>query len=340
MGTHYRHLTEADRIKIDVMRMEKRSLGFIAQAIGFSKSTISREINRAAIDGCDRYFAFSGQRRYRTKRKFAGLLRRRLTADTGSPLWKTVIRGLREDLSPEEIAGRLKLIGHEHQVSHETIYLGIYALPSGKQRSELIQRLRWSRAGRRTRGRVKRRFTGIQNMTSIAQRPAEVASRLVPGHIEGDLIKGAKNASAVGTLVERVSRLVMLAKLDNASSQHVTDAFVGRLRSIPKFMRKSMTYDRGCEMALHQQLTKRLDMPVYFCDPYSPWQRGTNENTNGLIRQYLPKGTDLSLITQQQLTAIEFKLNNRPRKILGFRTPLEVFHELRIQNKRGVALQP
>jgi len=127
MGTHYRHLTEADRIKIDVMRMEKRSLGFIAQAIGFSKSTISREIQRAAIGGCDRYFAFSGQRRYRTKRKLAGLVRRRLTADTGSPLWRTVIRGLREDLSPEEVAGRLKLIGHEHQVSHETIYLGIGA---------------------------------------------------------------------------------------------------------------------------------------------------------------------------------------------------------------------
>jgi len=340
MGNHYRHLTETDRLKIDALRMEKRSLGFIAEAIGFSKSTVSREINRSAINGCNRYFAFAAQRRARGKRKLAGLVRRRLTADTDSPLWKTVIRGLRADLSPEEIAGRLKLIGHKHQISHETIYLGIYALPCGKQRSELIKRLRWSRAGRRSRGRVLRRFTGIQNMTSIAQRPAEVDARKVPGHIEGDLIKGAKNASAIGTLVERVSRMVALVKLDNASSGHVTDAFVKRLRSIPKFMRKSMTYDRGAEMSMHQQLTKRLDMPVYFCDPYSPWQRGTNENTNGLIRQYLPKGTDLSLITQQQLTEIEFKLNNRPRKVLGFRTPLEVFNELRMLNKRGVALQP
>lgn len=340
MGTHYRHLAESDRFKIDDMRMQGHSLSVIAEAIGFSKSTISREIKRSAIDDCGRYFSFAGQRRYRAKRKLAGLVRRKLTADTSTPLWKTVIQGLRQDLSPETIAGRLKLVGHEHQISHETIYLGVYALPCGKRRSELIKLLRWSRAGRRNRGRVKRRFTGIQNMTSIAQRPAEVAARLVPGHIEGDLIKGAKNASAIGTLVERVSRLVLLTKLDNASAPHVTDAFVKRLRRIPKFMRKSMTYDRGCEMAMHLQLTKRLDMPVYFCDPYSPWQRGTNENTNGLIRQYLPKSTDLNLVTQQQLTDIEFKLNNRPRKVLGFRTPLEVFNDLRIQHKLGVALQP
>lgn len=322
------------------MRSQGHSLSEIGAAIGFSKSTVSREIKRSAIEGFNRYIAPVAQQRYFAKRKLAGMVRRRLTADTNTPLWRTVISGLRHDLSPEEIAGRLKLIGHKHQISHETIYLGIYALPQGKQRSELVKLLRWSRAGRRSRGRVKRRFTGIQNMTSIAQRPAEVAARQVPGHIEGDLIKGAKNASAIGTLVERVSRLVMLTKLDNASSHHVTDAFVKRLRCVPKFMRKSMTYDRGSEMAMHQELTKRLDMPVYFCDPYSPWQRGTNENTNGLIRQYLPKGTDLSLVTQQQLTGIEFKLNNRPRKVLGFRTPLEVFNELRMQNKRGVALQP
>lgn len=322
------------------MRSQGHSLSDIGEAIGFNKSTISREIKRSAIEGFNRYVAPVAQQRYCTKRKLSGLVRRRLTADTNSPLWKTVISGLRHDLSPEEIAGRLKLIGHEHQISHETIYLGTYALPPGQQRSELVKLLRWSRAGRRSRGRVKRRFTGIQNMTSIAQRPAEVAARTEPGHIEGDLIKGAKNASAIGTLVERVTRMVMLTKLDNASSQHVTDAFVKRLRCVPKFMRKSMTYDRGTEMAMHQELTKRLDMPIYFCDPYSPWQRGTNENTNGLIRQYLPKGTDLSLVTQQQLTDIEFKLNNRPRKVLGFRTPLEVFNELRMQIKRGVALQP
>ena len=340
MGTQYRHLSETDRFKIDSMRSQGYSLSEIGAAIGFSKSTISREIKRATIAGFDRYVAPVGQQRYGAKRKLAGHGRRRLTADTNSPLWKTVISGLRHDLSPEEIAGRLKLIGHEHQISHETIYLGIYALPAGHKRSELIKLLRWSRAGRRSRGRVKRQFTGIQNMTSIDQRPAQAAQRRTPGHIEGDLIKGARNASAIGTLVERVSRLTMLVKLNNSSSQHVTDCFIKRLRSMPKFMRQSLTYDRGSEMAMHQKLTKKLHMPVYFCDPYSPWQRGTNENTNGLIRQYLPKGTDLSLVTQRQLTEIEFKLNNRPRKVLGFKTPLEVFNELRMQNKRGVALQP
>lgn len=340
MGIQYRHLSEADRFKIDHMRSQGHSLSEIASAIGFSKSTISREIQRSAIEGFNRYVAPVAQQRSRAKRKLAGMVRRRLTADTSTPLWKTVISGLRNDLSPELISGRLKLIGHTHQISHETIYLGIYALPPSKQRSELVKLLRWSRAGRRTRGRVKRQFTSIQNMTPIALRPCEVDARQAPGHIEGDLIKGANNASSIGTLVERVTRMVMLVKLDNASSQHVTDAFVKRLRCIPKFMRKSMTYDRGSEMARHHELTKRLDMPVYFCDPYSPWQRGTNENTNGLIRQYLPKGTDLSQVTQQQLSEIEFKLNNRPRKVLGFRTPLEVFNELRMQNKRGVALQP
>ena len=176
-------------------------------------------------------------------------------------------------------------------------------------------------------------------MTTIDQRPSEVDDRAVVGHLEGDLIKGARNASAVGTIVERTSRLTYLVKLDNAGAQTVTDAFVKRLRNVPAYMRKSMTYDRGCEMALHQQLTKRMNMPVYFCEPYSPWQRGTNENTNGLIRRYLPKGTDLSIVTQEQLTAIEHKLNNRPRKVLGFRTPLEVHNELRLKAKSTVALQ-
>lgn len=209
----------------------------------------------------------------------------------------------------------------------------------GTLRAELIKLLRKSKAGRRTRGRVPRQFTGVQNMTSIDLRPPEVAARIVPGHWEGDLIKGANNASSVGTIVERTSRYVMLVKLDSSSSTSVLDGFTQRLRRVPSDLRKTMTYDQGTEMAQHQTLAKRLRMDIYFCDPHSPWQRGTNENANGLIREYLPKGMDLKQVTQAQLTAVENMLNNRPRKVLGFRTPAEVFADLKLDTIAGVALQ-
>ncbi len=339
MGTHYRHLTEVDRINLDTMLTQGWSQRFIAQALGFSPSTISREIKRAAVPGCWRYFAPFGQRACRMARRRAGLTRRKLTSDTRSPLWRIVIRWLRLRYSPQQIAGRLKLMNAQRQVSHETIYCAIYAQPRGTLRTDLIKMLRLSTAGRRTRGRVQRRFTGIQNITPIDLRPPEVAARIVPGHWEGDLIKGAKNASAVGTIVERTSRYVMLVKLDNSSSGCVLDAFTQRLRRIPTSLRKTMTYDRGTEMAQHQVLSQRLNMDIYFCDPYAPWQRGSNENANGLIREYLPKGMDLSNVTQAQLTAIEKSLNNRPRQVLGFRTPAEVFADLKLDSIAGVALQ-
>jgi transposase, IS30 family len=180
---------------------------------------------------------------------------------------------------------------------------------------------------------------GLQGMTSIDLRPPEVAARIVPGHWEGDLIKGARNASAVGTIVERTSRYVMLVKLDGANANTVLDGFSRRLRSVPSSLRKTLTYDQGTEMALHDTLAKRLRMDIFFCDPHSPWQRGSNENANGLIREYLPKGADLSAVSYQQLTSIEYALNNRPRKILGFKTPHEVFSELKLNNIAGVALQ-
>ena len=179
------------------------------------------------------------------------------------------------------------------------------------------------------RGRGKRRFTGVQDITPISQRPASVDDRLEPGHWEGDLIKGARGQSAVGTLVERTSRRVMLIKLDNAGAHTTLESFKRRLRTIPGALRKTLTYDRGTEMAYHLQLAKAVGMQIFFCNPYSPWQRGTNENTNGLVRRYLPKGMDLSELTQQQLCEIEELLNNRPRPILRYRTPNEVFAQLR-----------
>jgi IS30 family transposase len=339
MGIHYRHLTEVDRVNIDTMLMAGHSQRQIAKSLGFSASTISREIRRACVKGCRRYFSVFGQRARSAGRQRAGLARRKLGLNTSTRLWRVVIAGLRRGHSPQQVAGRLRIMNATQLVSHETIYCAIYAQPRGTLRTELIKLLRKSKAGRRIRGRVARQFTGIQNITPIDLRPPEVAARVVPGHWEGDLIKGARNASAVGTIVERTSRYVMLVKLDNSSSGCVLDGFTQRLRRAPASLRKTMTYDRGTEMALHETLAKRLRMDIYICDPHSPWQRGSNENANGLIREYLPKGMDLSCVTQAQLTAIEKSLNTRPRQILGFRTPAEVFADLKLDNIAGVALQ-
>jgi IS30 family transposase len=166
-------------------------------------------------------------------------------------------------------------------------------------------------------------------MTPIAERPAEVGTRTVPGHWEGDLIKGARNGSAVGTLVERTTRLVILARMEGTDARSAREGFTKKLRHVPAPLRKTLTYDRGKEMAEHEHLAERLAIRVFFADPYSPWQRGTNENTNGLLRQYLPKGTDLSGYTQRALNAIAHRLNTRPRKCLHFATPLEVYAHLR-----------
>jgi transposase, IS30 family len=176
-------------------------------------------------------------------------------------------------------------------------------------------------------------------MTSIALRPPEVAARIVPGHWEADLIKGAGGRSAIGTIVERTSRYVMLVRLDGLSAKNILDAFSRRLRTVPPSLRKTMTYDQGSEMALHKTLAKKLRIDFFFCDAHSPWQRGSNENANGIIREFLPKGIDLSPFTDKNLADLEFVLNNTARKILGFKTPHEIFSMLKINAIAGVALQ-
>jgi IS30 family transposase len=210
----------------------------------------------------------------------------------------------------------------QKHLSAETIYVALYVLPRGALRSELL-------AARRPRSRGTDRRGQIPNMTPIAERPAEVATRIVPGHWEGDLIKGARNSSAIGTLVERTTRLVLLARLEGTDAGSACEGFTKKLRHVPAPLRKTLTYDRGKEMAEHERLAERLTIRVFFADPYSPWQRGTNENTNGLLRQYLPKGTDLSGYTQRELNTIAHRLNTRPRKCLNWATPLEAFTQLR-----------
>jgi transposase, IS30 family len=335
MGTQYSHLSEAQRVLIESGIQKGLSQGQIAERIGVDRSTVWREINRGSRNGRGLYLAVFGQRAYDKARRAGGRARRKLGTDTNSPAWRRVIAGLRAGESPQQIAQRQRqqdplydlLPAPPERVSHETIYCAIYAQPRGALRTELITLLRRSHGGRRRRARTSR-HTGLQDITSIALRPAEVAQRTAPGHWEGDFLKGAMNRSAVGTLVERVSRYTMLARMDNPSAAAAVDGFSRRLRRVPPALRQTLTYDQGREMTLHKQLAKRVRMRIFFCDPYRPGQRGTNENTNGLLRQYLPKGMDLSQFTDADLAKIEFILNNRPRRILGYRTPQEVFDEL------------
>jgi IS30 family transposase len=238
-------------------------------------------------------------------------------------LWQYVRTQLADGCSPEQIAGWLKRAYPDDmgkQLSTETIYAGLYVLPRGTLRSALLAALRQARWTDR-RGQ-------IPHMTPIAERHADVVTRTVPGHWEGDPIKGARNGSAIGTLVERTTRLVILARMDGTDARSTRVGFTKKLRHVSAPLCKTLTYDRGKEMAEHERLAQRLAIQIFFADPYSPWQRGTNENTNGLLRQYLPKGIDLSGYKQRELNAITHRLNTRPRKCLNFATPLEVYAHL------------
>ena len=237
---------------------------------------------------------------------------------------------LRARWSPEQIAGILARGFPDvasYRVSHETIYSAVYLVPRGELRKELIGCLRQGRSTRKPRTRGVDRRGQIPDMQSIHVRPPEIEDRLIPGHWEGDLIKGAGNRSSVGTLVERTSGFVVLAKMSSASAADALESFGKALKGIPEALRKTLTYDQGKEMSYHAALTLRTGVQVYFADPHSPWQRGSNENTNGLLRQYLPKGTDLSIYSQAELNQIALSLNTRPRKRHQFRTPLEVYND-------------
>jgi len=250
----------------------------------------------------------------------------RLASD--SYLWSQVQKLLKQQYSPEQIAGILPRMFPDDlsmRVSHETIYTALYAMPRGELRTALLSTLRQGRKARRPRARGEDRRGELPNMVSIHQRPPEIDERVIPGHWEGDLIKGRRNASAVGTIVERTSLFVTLAKVADGSAQAAVDGFSLVLNRIDAQRRLSMTYDQGREMSQHEKLTERTGVKVYFADPHSPWQRGINENTNGLLRQYLPKGIDLSVFSQEDLDTVAWALNTRPRKSLGFKCPAELF---------------
>ena len=337
--SHYQQLQPEDRVTIASLWQQNFSIRAIARQLCRSASTVQREIQRNS--GVGGYGSAKAQCRC--------LKRRRV----GRPLVKlhpelalsgVVHELLRMRWSPQQISLTLSRVypkGHEHRVSTETIYNCIYAMPVGELRRELIACLRHAHNKRVPRSKGQDRRGQIPDMLSIHVRPPEIEDRQFPGHWEGDLIKGEANASAVGTLVERTSRLLMLVKLPEfkpASAANVLQAFTDKLLGIAQPMRQSMTYDQGREMAMHKKLTQNTGIAVYFCDPHSPWQRGSNENMNGLVRQYLPKGTDLSVYSQEQLDAIADEINGRPRIGLGVRSPFAVYRELLINSPQHSTL--
>ena len=329
MGACYEHLSYVDRLAIDEGRRARLSLRAIARKLGRAPSTISRELGRMG-PYVQHYTPAHALFRALDRRKQCRQGARKLVP--GEALFEHVADQIRQGWSPLQIAGRLRRMDPDDRpgtACHESIYTALYALPRGELKRELIAHLRQGHQSRRPRSRGTDRRRGfVTDDIRIAERPEDVAGRLIPGHWEGDLIKGAANRSAVGTLVERTSRLVLLARMDALDADTTAHAFERSFENVPEPLRKSLTYDRGTEMARHAQLTANTGIKVWFADPYSPWQRASNENANGLIRQYLPKGTDLSGHTQDELNEIAERLNNRPRKVLDFETPNEVFARL------------
>ena len=300
------------------------SMRIIATQLGRSPSTISREINRNG--GYDQYRAAEAE-----QAAWDRALRPKLCKLAGNKqLARTVVKKLQLEWSPQQVAGWLKREypdNEAYNVSHETIYKSLYIQSRGVLKKELLKALRSQRIMRRARNSsLKQQGPGkITNAVSISERPASAEDRAVPGHWEGDLIAGTNN-SFIATLVERHSRYLMLAKVKNKDSESVIAALIKQSKKLPAELYKSLTWDRGTEMARHQKFTLATNIDVYFCDPKSPWQRGSNENTNRLLRQYFPKGTDLALHSQAKLNAVARRLNERPRKTLEYETPAERFN--------------
>jgi len=252
--------------------------------------------------------------------------------DINLPLKHYVLLHLDQLWSPEQIAKRLKILypmDMEMQISPESIYSYLYVLPRGALRKELVRCLRRKHINRRPcGGKSRRNCASIQDYLSIEERPAEVADRTIPGHWEGDLLMGHNNSSALGTLVERTTRMTFLVQLKDRDATTVRETFAKEFKHLPKGLKRSLTYDQGQEMAEHKLFTKSTQIQVYFAHPHSPWERGTNENTNALIRQFFPKGTDFSKVPLKNIKRAQDMLNDRPRKTLGFLTPHEVFGKL------------
>lgn len=345
----YTRLTFVEREEIGLAVAAQEPIRSIAKRLGRAPSTISREIKRNSSDGRNKYrpqFRFGAPWRggpLRRPHYFPSAAQGRAQRNARRPhprklatntrLHAQVQTWLKDFLSPEQIARQLMMEfpdDLEMRVSHETIYQSIYVQGKGNLRRELHTCLRTGRALRHPRRRAGERRGRIPGMINISERPAEALDRAVAGHWEGDLILGStESGSAIGTLVERSTRYAMLLHLpDNHTAEAVQNAIVAKMPRLPAMLRQTLTWDQGKEMANHAKITEAIDLDIYFCDPHSPWQRGTNENTNGLLRQWFPKGTDLSVFPEDYLDYVAAKLNNRPRKTLDWKTPAQRLDEL------------
>jgi IS30 family transposase len=334
---HYTRLSLIEREEISGGLAMGLSQGQIATALVRPPSTVSRELTRLRYTRSSYRATFAHDvavRRRNHRQGTAKLLQH-------EPLRQYVIDHLRLRWSPQQIADRLKLeypTDMDMQVSHETIYTYVYCLARGSLKKELVGYLRQKRVhrGPKSRTHAARKATRIADLTSIHERPKEVEDRIIPGHWEGDLIMGSRNATALGTLVERTTRTVILVPLKAKDAESVAEAFAKELETLPEQMKLTLTYDRGSEMSKHTLFTEKTTMKVYFADPHSPWQRGTNENTNGLIRQFFPKGMSFRNVTREEIKYVQDLLNGRPRQSLGYQTPYERFSELLAEKGEAV----
>lgn len=336
---NYTHLKPEERAMIMIEAQRGTSLRAISRILNRAPSSISRELNRNRCNDLT-YCAVNAANHYRDRRKDCV---KPLKIIEGNSLYLKIHDWLLyRQWSPMQISGALKRLYSDNQamqVSHETIYASIYAHPKGELKKDMIRSLRRSKKRRGLRGSTSIfNSLKIEDHQLIQHRPESINERRLPGHWEGDLIVGAMNRSCIGTLVDRKTGYLVMSKMDSKSAVDVREGFERQMKLLPDFLRLSMTYDRGAEMAQHPIMSKNLKMNIYFADPHSPWQRGSNENINGLIRQYLPKGEDLSLYSQAALNEIAWLLNTRPRQRFDFRTPQELIEQILADHVNSVAL--
>ena len=323
--------TLARREELSRLLSQGRTFTDIADLLGKDKSTISREVGRKGMDRFT-YRAHKAHWHARRQKRKQG---RKRKLDQNPKLKQFVFDKLKLRWSPDQIAKELKAVYPEDEsmrVTHETIYAHIYVLPRGSLKKELLLYLRQQKKYRRRKGknqpRTEEKRGQIPEMISIEERPKEAEDRIIPGHWEGDLILGKWKQSALGTIVERTTRTVILVPLMNKDALSVRQSFAREMKKLPVQMKLSLTYDQGKEMSEHQLFAKDTRIKVYFAHPGSPWERGTNENTNGLIRQFFPKGTDFNQVSRREIKHVQDLLNGRPRKVINYRKPYEVFNEL------------
>lgn len=324
MEKKYKRLSFQERVKIETLLVENRSKNYIAIALNRSRTTINNEVNKWVQKPSDIYNAklahwYSVEENH-NKRTLDKI-------DQFSKLKMFVYRSLLKGTSPELMAGQLKLLYPNDpimSISHESIYKHIYKHRQSTLAKKLIKLLPYHHHKRRNKRKFNKNRVRIKDQISIDDRPKDIENRLEAGHLEGDLMIGVGQKSAIGTIVDRKTRHLIIVKIENRKSKTVTEHFAKLLKKQPENLRKTMTYDNGIEMANHKWLTKVTGMQIFFAHPYSSWERGTNENTNGLIRRFLPKGTDFNKISEERLKQIENNLNNRPRKVLGFKTPNQI----------------